>query len=67
MKKIISILLSVVIIALGLFGVTAGAVGATTGEADVVFLVDSSMSMAKSDPEFIRLEAIKLFSDLCSL
>ena len=67
MKKIISILLSVVIIALGLCGVTAGAVGATTGEADVVFLVDSSMSMAKSDPEFIRLEAIKLFSDLCSL
>ncbi|MCR4780160.1 MAG: VWA domain-containing protein [Ruminiclostridium sp.] len=67
MKKIVSILLSVVIAALGLCGVTAGAVGATTDEVDVVFLVDSSMSMAKSDPEFIRLEAIKLFADLCSL
>ncbi len=67
MKKFISILLSVVILSLSLCGVTAGAVGATTGEADVVFLVDSSMSMAKSDPEFIRLEAIKLFADLCSL
>ena len=68
MKRFAAVLLALVIAAsfsLGL--VPAGAVGATTGEVDVVFLVDSSRSMAKSDPEFIRLEAIKLFADLCTL
>lgn len=68
MKKFFAFLLVLIITASASFGVvTAGAVGATTGEVDVVFLVDSSRSMAKSDPDLIRLEAIKLFSDLCSL
>lgn len=68
MKKIISILLCVVLIlSAAVLGTTAAAVGATTGEVDIVFLVDSSNSMTKSDPDFIRLEAIKLFADLCSL
>lgn len=68
MKKIVSAILAVIFIAaFSLCTVSAGAVGATTGEVDVIFLVDSSMSMHKSDPDNIRLEAIKLFSDLCAL
>lgn len=68
MKKWISAILAAVLIAAVSFGnVTAGAVGATTGEVDVVFLVDSSRSMTKNDPDYIRLEAIRLFADLCSL
>lgn len=68
MKRISAFLLVLIIAITASFGVVpASAVGATTGEVDVVFLVDSSRSMAKSDPDLIRLEAIKLFSDLCSL
>lgn len=68
MKKLVSILLCVVLIlSMTILGTTAGAVGATTGDVDIIFLVDSSNSMIKSDPDFIRLEAIKLFADLCSL
>ena len=68
MKRLLSAILALaVILSLSLGIVPAGAVGATTGEVDVVFLVDSSRSMAKSDPDMIRLEAIKLFSDLCTL
>gem|GEM_PF-2212687 len=68
MRRKISAALAVMIIAaVTLFCVPAGAVGGTTGDVDVIFLVDSSRSMVRSDPDFIRLEAIKLFSDLCSL
>ncbi len=68
MKRFASVLLVLIITVITSFGVVqAGAVGATTGEIDVVFLVDSSRSMEKSDPDFIRLEAIKLFADLCTL
>ena len=68
MKKISAFFLALIIAAVTSFGVvSAGAVGATTEDVDVVFLVDSSRSMAKSDPDLIRLDAIKLFSDLCSL
>ncbi len=68
MKRFLTALTAVIMImSFTLCGVGAGAVGATTGDVDVIFLVDSSRSMLKSDPEFIRLEAIKLFADLCSL
>lgn len=68
MKKFIAAAAAVImIISLTLCSVGAGAVGATTGDVDVIFLVDSSRSMLKSDPDMIRLEAIKLFADLCSL
>ncbi len=66
MKKLLSFVISLVIAAV-FAAIPAGAVGATTGEVDVVFLVDASTSMKKSDPDMIRLEAIKLFSDLCTL
>ena len=68
MKKLIAALLAVsamIVCAVGC--ITAGAVGATTGEVDVVFLVDSSLSMKTNDPESMRTEAIDLFSDLCTL
>lgn len=68
MKRLSAFLLALIIAAVTSLGVvTAGAVGATTEEVDVVFLVDSSRSMSKSDPDLIRLDAIKLFADLCSL
>ncbi len=68
MKKLISAILALVIAAsLSLGIIEAGAVGETTGEVNVIFLVDSSRSMNKSDPDMIRLEAIKLFADLCTL
>ena len=68
MKRLISAFLVMMIAVLTAFGtVDAGAVGATTGEVDVIFLVDSSRSIKKSDPDLIRLEAIELFSDLCTL
>ncbi len=66
MKKVLSFLLASFLAAvMAVF--PAGAVGATTKEVDVIFLVDASRSMLQSDPDLIRLEAIKLFSDLCSL
>lgn len=68
MKKLISVILIMAIVSLStLFTVTAGAVGETTGEVNVIFLVDASRSMKKSDPDSLRLEAIKLFADLCTL
>ena len=67
MKKISALITALLMTVIFAFGtINAGAVGATTGEVDVIFLVDSSRSMAKSDPGLIRLEAIKLFADLCS-
>lgn len=68
MKKLISVLMVIILAVSTSFGaVTASAVGGTTGEVNVIFLVDSSLSMRKSDPDMIRLEAIKLFADLCIL
>lgn len=32
---------------------------------NTVFVLDASRSMKKSDPEFIRIEAMKLFIDMC--
>jgi hypothetical protein len=68
MKRLISAFIAALVaISASLFSLPAGAVGATTGEVDVIFLVDSSRSMIKSDPDLIRLEAIELFADLCTL
>ena len=68
MKKLIAALSAVLVMFASTLGcVTAGAVGATTGEVDVVFLVDSSLSMKTSDPDSIRTQAIDLFADLCTL
>ena len=33
---------------------------------DVVFILDASISMAKSDPQNLRYEAIRLYMDMCS-
>ena len=52
MKKLIATLLTVSVMFVCSLGcITAGAVGATTGEVDVVFLVDSSLSMKTNDPD----------------
>ncbi len=68
MKKLLAAILAVsVMLVCSLGCITAGAVGATTGEVDVVFLVDSSLSMKTNDPDSIRTQAIDLFADLCTL
>ena len=68
MKKLLAAILAVsVMLVCSLGSITAGAVGATTGEVDVVFLVDSSLSMKTNDPDSIRTQAIDLFADLCTL
>lgn len=66
MKKALSVFLALIFMAFAA-AVPVGAVGATTKEVDVIFLVDSSGSMKFSDPDMIRLDAIKLFADLCTL
>ncbi len=68
MKRSFSVVLTLVLVFVLSFGsIPAEAVGETTGEVDVVFLVDSSRSMERSDPDMLRLEAIKLFADLCTV
>jgi Ca-activated chloride channel homolog len=39
----------------------------TTSKIDVVFILDASGSMKQSDPDNIRLEAMKMFIDMCEL
>lgn len=68
MKRLICTVIAVITaLSVSLGVIPAGAVGETTGEVNVIFLVDSSRSMNNSDPDMIRLEAIKLFADLCTL
>lgn len=68
MKKFVLFLITAVLVGLTLFmSLPAAAAGGTVNDVDVVFLIDASRSMTKSDPDGLRLTAIKLFSDLCDL
>lgn len=67
MKKILAVFIALLIPLTLIFSINPKAAGASVGDVNVVFVIDSSRSMGKSDPELIRLEALKLFSDLCDL
>lgn len=41
--------------------------GSNNSNLDVVFVMDASKSMAANDPEGLRIEALKLFIDMCKV
>lgn len=68
-KKICSFII-VIFLALGLIiksPIMVQAVGNNGNKIDAVFVLDSSNSMKKSDPQNIRQDAFKLFVDMCHM
>lgn len=60
----ISVIISALFLSFGIKQIFAENKGSSSG-IDVVFVIDSSKSMTKSDPEGLTSEAMKMFIDMC--